>query len=75
MLQSAAGSNITERVGEEGELADRVSSEPGEGPIQTSCTYPTFIDYLWAIIMWEKYSNEENTENNQGTEEKHLTQS
>jgi len=46
MLQSAAGSNITERVGEEGELADRVSSEPGEGLIQTSCTYPTFIDYL-----------------------------
>lgn len=24
--------------------------------------------------MWEKCSNEENTENNQGTEEKHLTQ-
>lgn len=45
MLQSAAGSNITER-GEEGELEDGVSSETGEGLLSR---HHVFIQHL--LIM------------------------
>lgn len=49
MLQSAAGSNITERVGEEGELADRVSSETGEGLLSR---HHVLIQHL--LIIYEQ---------------------